>query len=270
MYRTNSGRKVKIMAQPGRRQKIPQKISYDRWNPSVREVLLSLLEAASLIAAADYLFYESAWALIPMLPAAALVLKMNREKALKERKALLAGQFRHALRDMGTSLKAGYSIENAITLCRRDMEKLYGREALMAKELTLMESQIRLSVPAWQLFMDLAGRSGDEDIGIFASAYAAARQSGGDVGNVMQKVSRMLGDKMDVRSEIDTALSSRKLEQGIMSLMPALIMAYLKLSSPGFMAPLYGNSFGIVFMSVCLAFYIGAWEMGRRIVDIRV
>ena len=140
----------------------------------------------------------------------------------------------------------------------------------MAKELTLMESQIRLSVPAWQLFMDLAGRSGDEDIGIFASAYAAARQSGGDVGNVMQKVSRMLGDKMDVRSEIDTALSSRKLEQGIMSLMPALIIAYLKLSSPGFMAPLYGNSFGIVFMSVCLAFYIGAWEMGRRIVDIRV
>ena len=80
----------------------------------------------------------------------------------------------------------------------------------------------------------------------------------------------MLGDKIDVKKEIEATLAAKKSEQMIMSLMPAGIIVYLQMTSPGFLNVLYGNPFGIAAMSVCLAIYITAYWMGRKIVDIEV
>jgi len=55
-----------------------------------------------------------------------------------------------------------------------------------------------------------------------------------------------------------------------MSLMPAGIIMYLQLTSPGFLSVLYGNPFGIAAMSICLAIYATAYWLGRKIVDIEV
>ena len=59
-------------------------------------------------------------------------------------------------------------------------------------------------------------------------------------------------------------------EQMIMSLMPAGIILYLQLASPGFLDILYGNPFGICAMTVCLTVYGAAYWMGKRIVEIEV
>ena len=87
---------------------------------------------------------------------------------------------------------------------------------------------------------------------------------------VIQKVARMLGDKIDVKKEIETTLAAKKSEQMIMSLMPAGIILYLQISSPGFLNVLYGNPFGICAMTVCLRIYGAAYWLGRKIVDIEV
>lgn len=120
------------------------------------------------------------------------------------------------------------------------------------------------------LFLDLGKRCRVEDIENFASILYTAKRSGGDLGNVIQKVARMLGDKIDVKKEIESTLAAKKSEQMIMSLMPAGIILYLQLASPGFLDMLYGNPFGIGAMSVCLAVYGTAYWMGKRIVEIEV
>ena len=80
----------------------------------------------------------------------------------------------------------------------------------------------------------------------------------------------LMGDKIDVKKEIETTLAAKKSEQAIMSLMPAGIILYLQVSSPGFLSVLYGNPFGICAMTVCLGIYAAAYWMGRKIVDIEV
>ena len=69
---------------------------------------------------------------------------------------------------------------------------------------------------------------------------------------------------------VSNALAAKKSEQMIMSLMPAGIIMYLQLTSPGFLSVLYGNPFGIAAMSICLVIYAAAYWLGRRIVDIEV
>ena len=87
---------------------------------------------------------------------------------------------------------------------------------------------------------------------------------------VIQTSARMLGDKIDVQKEIEATLSAKKAEQTIMSFMPAGIILYLQLTSPGFLEVLYGNAFGIFAMTVCLGIYMLSYWMGKRIVDIDV
>ena len=80
----------------------------------------------------------------------------------------------------------------------------------------------------------------------------------------------MLGDKIDVKKEIEATLAAKKSEQMIMSIMPVGIILYLQLTSPGFLDMLYGNPFGICAMTVCMVIYGFSYWLGRKIVDIEV
>ena len=125
-------------------------------------------------------------------------------------------------------------------------------------------------MPVEDLFLSLGERTGIEDIENFAAVFSTAKRTGGDMEKVIQTSARMLGDKIDVKKEIEATLAAKKAEQMIMSLMPAGIILYLQLTSPGFLEVLYGNAFGVCAMSACLGIYGLSYWMGRRIVDIQV
>lgn len=55
-----------------------------------------------------------------------------------------------------------------------------------------------------------------------------------------------------------------------MNIMPFGMIIYLRITSPEFIEPLYGNLFGAAVMSVCLVVYAAAFMLGRKITDIKV
>ncbi|MDC7290646.1 type II secretion system F family protein [Blautia schinkii] len=246
------------------------KRDYAHYRFSVGEFMKYLAQSIGICAAADYLFYQNYWALLAAIPLSALYLKWQKNHLIRERRKKLNYQFKDALTSLSVALQAGYSVENAVSACARDLERLYEKGADILEEFHYIESQQHVSVPVEELFLDLGERSGVEDIENFASVFYTAKRTGGDMSKVIQKVSRMLGDKIDVKKEIEATLAAKKSEQMIMSLMPAGIILYLQMTSPGFLGVLYGNPFGICAMTVCLGIYAGAYWMGRRIVDIEV
>ena len=133
-----------------------------------------------------------------------------------------------------------------------------------------MEAQLQVSVPVEELFLDFGKRCKVEDIANFASVFATAKRTGGDMVTILQKTARTLGDKIDVKKEIEATVAGKKSEQWIMSMMPFGIILYMQITSPGFLQVLYGNAFGVVTMTVCLAIYFLAYWMGKKIVDIEV
>lgn len=246
------------------------KIDYNHYHFTKGEVLIYLLEAAVLCSLVNYLFYKSWWVFIPMAPVPLLFLKYMRRRRMEQRKKALNYQFKDALSSLGVALQAGYSVENAVYVCTRDLEKLYkGRDDIL-REFHYMETQLQVSVPVEELFLDLGFRSQVEDISNFASVFASAKRTGGDIVGILQKTSRILGDKIDVKKEIEATVAGKKSEQAIMSMMPFAIILYMQVTSPGFLQVLYGNPFGAAAMTLCLAIYVLAYWMGRRIVNIEV
>ena len=253
-----------------KKEQLYLKQDYDDYHFSLKEFLKYLGQALALCIMADYLFYKNIWVLFLMLPVPVFYLKWQRKQLIRERRKKLNYQFKDALTSLSVAVHAGYSVESAVKACTRDLERLYGRGADVVEEFRYIESQQHVSVPLEELFLDFGERSQVEDIENFASVFYTAKRTGGDMNRVIQKVTRMLGDKIDVKREIEATLAAKKSEQMIMSLMPVGIILYLQMTSPGFLNVLYGNPFGIAAMSICLAIYATAYWLGRKIVDIEV
>ena len=177
------------------------KRDYAHYHFTGKEIMKYLLQAFMLCAAVDYLFYKSIWVLLLMSPLAMGYLKWQQNRLIRERRKKLNYQFKDALTSLSVAVQAGYSVESAVNACARDLERLYGRGTDVVEEFRYIESQQHVSVPLEELFLDLGERSQVEDIENFASVFYTAKRTGGDMNKVIQKVTRMLGDKIDVKRD---------------------------------------------------------------------
>ena len=87
---------------------------------------------------------------------------------------------------------------------------------------------------------------------------------------IIKNTANKIGDKIDVKREIDTMLAAKRYEFRVMSVIPYAIIAYMTLSFPEFMGCLYGNVIGMGVMSVCLGIYMAAYALGAGMVEIEV
>ena len=78
---------------------------------------------------------------------------------------------------------------------------------------------------------DFAEESKVEDIMYFAEIFRYAKRSGGDLMAVIKNTAQIIQQKEEVMSEVDTIISGKKMEQRVMSLIPAVIVIYLKVTA---------------------------------------
>ncbi len=193
----------------------------------------------------------------------------KRVQADRDRR-IIGIQFRDAISAVLTNLKAGYSAENAFFEAKRDMELLYGKNSLICEALRKLTKGIENRVPLEKLILHMGKESGNKDIQDFAEVFAVAKKSGGNMTEIISRTIAVISQKMDVEKEIEVLISAKKMESGIMNLVPFFIIFYISITSPGFFAPLYHNMFGIVLMTVCIGLYAFAYFMSERIVNIDV
>ena len=246
------------------------KINYDKYYFTAREFLLFFGEGLCICIITNYLCYRTLWAFIIMLPFIFFFLNWQRQSLIKKRRESLNIQFNDALHAMQIALGAGYSMENAITACVNDLKGIYGTHEPIVQEFEYIKKQLRISVPVEVLFMDLGNRSQVEDIQNFASIYAIAKRSGGDVNAILNKTARMIEEKIETSKEISASIAAKRMEQLIMSIVPCGIILYVQLTSPGYMEVLYGNMVGIAVMTACLFLYVMAFYFGKKMMEIEV
>lgn len=87
---------------------------------------------------------------------------------------------------------------------------------------------------------------------------------------IIRNTVKQMSEKADVRREIETIITEKKLEFRVMSAIPFAMICYMKFSFSEFMGMLYGNPVGVVIMTICFFGYITAYEIGKRIVEIEV
>lgn len=246
------------------------KTDYEKYRFTILEWVRYLGEGLLLCIVVNGLCYQKLSAFCFMLPVPVWYIRRKKKQLIRLRKKNLHHQFKDVLNSINAAVAAGYSLENAVREAKKDLTDIYGEEKEMTKELTYICTQMELSVSVEKLFFQLGVRSGVEDIRNFSEILAQSKRMGGNMKEVIQNCVKVMEGKIEVKKEIDAMVASRKMEHTVMGIMPAAIILYMHMTSPGFLDPLYHNSFGAAFMTLCLMVYAGAYYWGGRIVHIEV
>lgn len=234
-----------------------------KWN----ELVVTALFCTGVVGVMGYFFYRSVWALLPLSGVGVWLFWQSGCQKAVERRERLTEQFRECILAVATSLQAGYSVENAFLECGQDMKLLYGEDADICRELVCIKRGLRINLSLEELLLDLAERSGCDDVEQFAKVFSQAKRSGGNMAEIIRNTAARIGKKMELQKEIQMQLSGRKMELNIMKLIPFGILFYINLGNPGYFDGLYHNLPGVLIMTVCLAVYLAAVVLGERIMN---
>ncbi len=217
-----------------------------------------------------WLYYRSLWMTILLLPVfAGQVYLMELEGADKKELEFLL-QFKEAIQAVSSALRTGYSMENAFKEAQKELVRIYPGNARISKEMLVIVRQLQIHMPMEKILEEFGVRAQTEDVRNFVTVFASAKKSGGNMIAVIQDTARQIGDKIEVKREIDTILAAKRYEFRVMTVIPYAIIAYMSLSFPEFMGCLYGNAVGVGVMTLCLGIYMGAYYLGVRMIKIEV
>lgn len=247
-----------------------QGTEYEKYDLSKKEWLLYGGQGLLYLAILTYVFYRSVFVFLVFAPLGICYPLLLRKTLVKRRMEALRLQFKDAILSVASGLNAGYSVENAFLGALEEVERIHGKESMMAEELRLILRKTKLNHTFETALENFADRSGLEDVRNFAEVFLAARKSGGELMKIIARTAEIIGEKIRIQEEILTITASKRMEQRIMSGIPFLIVLYIDTASPGFFDVLYTTTAGRGIMTICLAVYLVSCQMARMIMEIEV
>lgn len=190
------------------------------------------------------------------------------EKLMKKRKNELTLQFRSFLETMAVSLSSGMNVPDAINGAKNDLEMEYTKDSYIVKEAQEMLNGIQNNIPIEILLKDLGERSGIIDIVNFSEVFAVGYRAGGNLKDIVRKTSEIIGDKIEISAEIETALTSNRTQFNAMMLVPIVIILMLKMFSSDF-AKSFSTATGVFAITIAIGIFVGAYKLGKQIMDIK-
>lgn len=217
-----------------------------------------------------YLFYNSIFGIMVGIIVVPFWLKLKRNEIEEERLAKLSTEFKEYMNLIVSGLQAGYSLERAIKQAENELKQLYSKDSILLPHVHVMNQKIAMNMQLERAFNEFAESTGLEEATSLAEIISFAKRSGGDYGRHIRETALKIEDNLSVKQEIETITTEKRLELKVMCVMPMGIIAYISLTSKGFISPLYNNLTGAILMTICLLIYGGLILLGRKIINIKV
>ena len=157
----------------------------------------------------------------------------------------------------------------SFTSVYEDLKVQYDEGAFILRELELILSGIANNIEIEELLLDFGERSGVDDIKSFANVFKISYRKGGNIKDTIRTTHQILSDKMEISEEIETVVTSNKMEQNMMIAMPVLLVGLIKMMSPDFAAN-FATPTGILSTTIAVVMFVVAYYVGKNILDIKV
>ena len=234
---------------------------------SKKEMLANLVMIELVIIIVGKLFYGSFIAGVIISPLSMLIYKERKKQIIQRKTRQLEIQFKDMLISVSDALKVGYSFENAIRECYRDMCSIYGVDSVICGEIKIMISQIKLNIRTQEVVDNFAKRVDLKNAKLFSQIFQVAKSTGGNMTEIIKSVTDDIVLKETTRDEITASVTEKRMEQRIMSVIPIFIILYITVTTPGFLDVMYASVLGKLIMTGCIAAYVMAYLWGERIIQ---
>lgn len=241
-------------------------MDYQVYVPEKRERIRYFLISCALAVTTGYLFYGSliAGILIALLsiPGERIYREYRRKRVLEE----LRYSFKDLLYSLSSSIGAGRQIPEGLVEAEHNLSRMYQGEKPIMREIRYMNYQIKsVNRDENLLLRDLGRRSGLREIQEFAGVYETCRATGANLSAVVAKTVEMLTDRFNAAREKEKEIRGKMNEARIITFMPFLIIVFLKITSPGYLDPVYEMFLGRIIMSLALGIIVFSYYVILRI-----
>ena len=229
----------------------------------------SCLAAAGLVI--SYLMYRNILFSAVIIPFAGKIKGFVTDSIIKNRRRRYMTEFKDFLFMASTAIGAGRSMKDAISESIPSLLNIYGKKSILAADLSIaygrMETGGENDV---SVLRDLADASGLEDVKDFVTVYSICKTTGASLISALGKAAGVIMEKMSIDREIEEIVRRKEGEGLVIFAMPALIILFLNLTAPDYIAPLYETAAGRIIMTVVLASNIGIYAMIQRITNVEI
>jgi tight adherence protein B len=250
---------------------VPVAVDYREYALSAAETRRYYIVACLGAGGLGLLFYHNVIAAVLLAFAAAPCKRYYRAYLAARRRLELSVQFKDLLASLSSSFMTGRQMTEALAEAESNLAIMYDGKAPIMRELGLITRRLTAGRESERdVLFDFAARSASEDIEGFVDVYFTCLTTGGDTIRAVRRASELIGDKLTVRNEIAALTSQKRFEARILAVLPPLMLVFLQLSSPDYVAPLYGTAAGALVMTFCLAVMGVAFYWSAKITDIEV
>ncbi len=174
---------------------------------------------------------------------------------ISRRKQAFAGQLDATLQMMASSLRAGYSLLQAV--------QAMGVEAdsPTKEEFARVINETRIGRPLNDSLDEVATRMDSEDFSWVAQAIAINREVGGNLADVLDGVAKTIRDRNQLQRQVAALASEGKLSAIILMALPFGITLFLSFANPGYLNLLFTTAIGmgITVAAVVMLIVGGIW-----------
>lgn len=197
-------------------------------------------------------------ALVGSLPIFYLIYKRQR------RLQLISQQFPDALDAMARSIRAGNALSSAIQIVGDELPDPIGGEFKQVTE------EVRLGLDPTEALAGLTKRAPTEDVGFFCSALRIQRTSGGNLAEILDRLSEVIRERYKIMSHARVLSAQHKWTAIFVGLSPIVFALILQLLSPGYFDPLLKSPVGPLLIGMGLVLEAIGFFMIWRIAKIKV
>lgn len=244
---------------------------YNVYNMSTQEKAITMAAAAIVLFAVGFVFYHS----IPLALLISLCCvkfpKIRTRQIIERRKRQLTLQFKDMLYSLSSALSVGKSVETGIRDSLQDLRVIYpDPNTNILRELEYILRGIGMNRTIEDMFGQFAERADLEDVDNFVDIFVTCKRTGGDLIEVMRSTSNTIGEKIEVKQEINTMISGKKYEFNAMMVLPIVMILFLTLTSGDYMDPVFQTLTGRLSMTVAIVIFVLAYIVGSRIMRIDI
>jgi tight adherence protein B len=193
-----------------------------------------------------------------MLPVGWLTFRRRR------RFKIFGHQLIDALELMARALRSGHSLSAGFQLVAEEMV------APIATEFRRVFDEQNLGIPMDEALNNMTKRIPNLDLKFFATALILQRQTGGDLAEILDKISRLIRERFAIWGQVQALTGEGRLSGIVLlALPPCLFIAVYKMN-PEYMAPMFTDTMGKQMLAgATIMQFLGALVI-KKIVNIKV
>jgi tight adherence protein B len=184
--------------------------------------------------------------------------------AMKRRVRKLEEQFPQAIDQIAVALRAGHAFVTGLQMVAEDVPDPLGAEFRLVYE------QQKFGKPLPDVLRELVERVPLLDMRIFVTAVLTQRETGGNLAEVLDKLSGLIRERFTVRGQVRAMSAHGRITGLVLSSLPAAVATVMFFTAPDYLRTLITDPIGPRLIAGAITLQLIGTLAIRRIVNIEI